>query len=148
MLFPRWPSSSPGLGGPDSPGPARGGALTGRRASPSQAEKAKALTVLTAGFGYRLAKGQELPLTLKASIALYAAAKIGALCSVLTLLYTTVVVAFAVPKLYDMNKEKIDEHVAKVSAKGKELLIEGRKVLNEKVLSKLKVPEDVAKKTE
>ena len=57
-------------------------------------------------------------------------------------------VAFAVPKLYDMNKEKIDEHVAKVSAKGKELLIEGRKVLNEKVLSKLKVPEDVAKKTE
>ena len=38
---------------------------------------------MTAGYGYRLAKGQELPLTLKASIALYAAAKIGANCSVL-----------------------------------------------------------------
>merc|ERR1711959_193773 len=104
----------------------------------------KGAAVIAAGLGYRLARGQEVNLSLRVALFLYLGAKVGGICSLPSLLYTTVLLAFTAPKLYAMNKDKVDEVSAQVTAKGRELGALAQAQLKEKVLSKIKIPEKKA----
>merc|ERR1711861_66640 len=89
------------------------------------------------GLGYRLARGQEVNLSLRVALFLYLGAKVGGICSLLSLLYFFVLLAFTVPKLYTLNKDKVSSMVV---AKGKELGALAQEQFKEKVLSKIKIP--------
>merc|ERR1712224_332393 len=66
-------------------------------------------------------------------------AKVGGICSLPSLIYIAVLLAFTAPKLYSVNKDKVDGVAAQMVAKGKELGAQAQ--FNEKVLSKIKIPE-------
>ncbi len=100
----------------------------------------KGAAVIAAGLGYRLARGQEVNLSLRVALFLYLGAKVGGICSLLSLLYFFVLLAFTVPKLYTLNKDKVDEVSSMVVAKGKELGALAQEQFKEKVLSKIKIP--------
>ena len=55
-------------------------------------------------------------------------------------MYFFVLLAFTVPKLYTLNKDKVDEVSSMVVAKGKELGALAQEQFKEKVLSKIKIP--------
>ena len=73
------------------------------------AAHAKGAAVTAAGLGYRLARGQEVNLSLRVALFLYLGAKVGGICSLPSLLYIAVLLAFTGPKLYSVNKNKVDE---------------------------------------
>lgn len=108
-------------------------------------EHGKAYTNKAVGVFYRIAKGHEPALSLKAGFALYVAAKITSLFSLWTLAYIACVGAFAGPKVYTMYKEDIDMYVGIAKTKVDEVVAQAKDFVNEKVLSKIKPP---AKKTE
>merc|ERR1712196_639259 len=85
--------------------------------------------------------GQEVNLSLRVALFLYLGAKVGGICSLPSLLYIAVLLAFTGPKLYSVNKNKVDDVAAQVVAKGKELGALAQAQFNEKVLSKIKIPE-------
>merc|ERR1711959_764197 len=58
-----------------------------------------------------------------------------------SLIYIVVLLAFTAPKLYSVNKDKVDGVAAQMVAKGKELGAPAQAQFNEKVLSKIKIPE-------
>ena len=108
-------------------------------------EQGKCYTNKFIGVFYRIAKGHEPALSLKAAFALYILAKISSVFSILTMAFIAVVGAFAGPKIYVMYKEDIDSvyNIAKV--KVDEVVGQAKDFVNEKVISKIKPP---AKKTE
>merc|ERR1711959_607822 len=108
-------------------------------------EQGKCYTNKVIGVFYRIAKGHEPALSLKAAFALYILAKISSVFSILTMAFIAVVGAFAGPKIYVMYKEDIDSvyNIAKV--KVDEVVGQAKDFVNEKVISKIKPP---AKKTE
>merc|ERR1711959_747077 len=108
-------------------------------------EQGKCYTNKFVGVFYRIAKGHEPALSLKAAFALYILAKISSVFSILTMAFIAVVGAFAGPKIYVMYKEDIDSvyNIAKV--KVDEVVGQAKDFVNEKVISKIKPP---AKKTE
>lgn len=108
-------------------------------------EHGKAYTNKAVGVFYRIAKGHEPALSLKAGFALYVAAKITSLFPLWTLAYIACVGAFAGPKVYTMYKEDIDMYVGIAKTKVDEVVAQAKDFVNEKVLSKIKPP---AKKTE
>merc|ERR1712157_698641 len=87
----------------------------------------------------------EPALSIKAAFVCYIVAKIGGLFNLLTLAYIIVFSLFTMPKVYDMYKEEIDKFVQMDHAKVQELTAQGKKLLDDKVLSKINLP---AKKTE
>merc|ERR1712224_810779 len=103
--------------------------------------EAKVAVVTAAGLGYRLARGQEVNLSLRVALFLYLGAKVGGICSLPSLIYIAVLLAFTAPKLYSVNKDKVDGVAAQMVAKGKELGALAQAQFNEKVLSKIKIPE-------
>ena len=105
------------------------------------AAHAKGAAVTAAGLGYRLARGQEVNLSLRVALFLYLGAKVGGICSLPSLIYIAVLLAFTAPKLYSVNKDKVDGVAAQMVAKGKELGALAQAQFNEKVLSKIKIPE-------
>merc|ERR1712100_134723 len=96
------------------------------------ATQAKTYTNKFVGVFYRIAKGHEPPLSLKAAFIPYISAKLTGMFTLLTLAYVACVGAFAGPKVYVLYKE--DEVVGRA-----------KEFVNDKVLSKIKPP---AKKTE
>ena len=108
-------------------------------------DQGKTFTNEAVGTLYRLAKGQEPALSIKAAFVCYIVAKIGGLFNLLTLAYIIVFSLFTMPKVYDMYKEEIDKFVQMGHAKVQELTAQGKKLLDDKVLSKINLP---AKKTE
>ncbi|KAK9805889.1 hypothetical protein WJX73_001657 [Symbiochloris irregularis] len=70
-------------------------------------------------FVNRLTSGEDVILSVEVAGGLYVAAKIGNYFSSLGLLYTLVVLAFTVPKLYELKKDDIDQAVSTASYHGK-----------------------------
>ena len=117
------------------------------KAFTSMAEQGKCYTNKAVGIFYRIAKGHEPALSIKAAFFLYILAKISSVFSVLTLAYIAVVLAFAGPKVYTMYKEDIDMYVNVAKTKVDEVVGQAKELVNEKILSKIKAP-PAAKKTE
>ena len=111
----------------------------------SLSEQGKIYTNKFVGIFYRIAKGHEPALSIKAAFMLYMLAKISSLFTLLTMAYIAVVGAFAGPKVYTMYKEDIDTYLNVAKVKVDEAVGQAKEFLNEKVLSKIKPP---AKKTE
>ena len=109
---------------------------------------AKDFVVEAAGVGFKLLRGADPVLTGKYAVLLFLGAKLGNLFSFLTLAFIVSVGAFALPKAYELNKDKIDAHLKAAKAKGEEYIALGKKLYKEKVLEKLKAPAAMAKKTE
>merc|ERR1712224_1029315 len=84
---------------------------------------------------------QIMNLSLRVALFLYLGAKVGGVCSLPSLIYIAVLLAFTAPKLYSVNKDKVDGVAAQMVAKGKELGALAQAQFNEKVLSKIKIPE-------
>merc|ERR1712159_696200 len=108
-------------------------------------EHGKTYTNKAIGVFYRIAKGHEPALSIKAGFALYIMAKISAMFALSTLAYIAVCGAFGGPKVYVMYKEDIDMYVNIAKVKVDEVVGQAKEFVNDKVLSKLKPP---AKKTE
>lgn len=109
------------------------------------ADKGKTITNNALGSAYRLAQGHEPALSIKTGFVLYMIAKVGALMNFMTLTYLIVLSVFTLPKVYDMYKEEIDKVVNMAVSKCKDVGAQGKKILDEKVLSKIQLP---SKKTE
>lgn len=71
------------------------------------------------GFTRRLISGKDIILTVEVAAALYVFGKIGNFFSSLGLLYTLAVLAFTVPKLYELKKDDIDNAVSTAQTHGK-----------------------------
>merc|ERR1712144_128628 len=108
-------------------------------------DSGKTYTNKAIGVFYRIAKGHEPALSLKAGAVLYAMAKVSSMFTLLTLAYIATVGAFAGPKIYTLYREDIDMYVDIAKSKVDEVVVQAKEVLNEKILSKIKPP---AKKTE
>merc|ERR1711934_743259 len=109
------------------------------------ATQAKTYTNKFVGVFYRIAKGHEPALSLKAAFILYISAKLTGMFTLLTLAYVACVGAFAGPKVYVLYKEDIDEYIGIAKVKVDEVVGQAKEFVNDKVLSKIKPP---AKKTE
>lgn len=64
--------------------------------------------------------------------------QVGSLCNFLTLTFVAVLVAFTVPKAYDMNRREIDKLLGSAKEKGTEFANEAKAFIDEKVISKLR----------
>merc|ERR1711959_239450 len=109
------------------------------------ATQAKTYTNKFVGVFYRIAKGHEPALSIKAAFLLYMLAKISSLFTLLTMAYVCVISAFAGPKVYTMYKEDIDTYLNVAKVKVDEVIGQAKQFVNDKVLSKIKPP---AKKTQ
>merc|ERR1712190_123301 len=109
------------------------------------ATQAKTYTNKFVGVFYRIAKGHEPALSLKAAFILYISAKLTGMFTLLTLAYVACVGAFAGPKVYVLYKEDIDKYIGIAKVKVDEVVGQAKEFVNDKVLSKIKPP---AKKTE
>lgn len=69
----------------------------------------------------RLASGKDVFLSLQAAAVLFLVAKIGARFTILGLTYAVTLLAFTIPKVYELKKDEIDEVSSKVYAEGKYL---------------------------
>jgi hypothetical protein len=108
-------------------------------------DQGKVYTNKFVGVFYRIAKGHEPALSIKAAFLLYMLAKISSLFTLLTMAYVCVISAFAGPKVYTMYKEDIDTYLNVAKVKVDEVIGQAKEFVNEKVLSKIKPP---AKKTQ
>merc|ERR1711970_338788 len=109
------------------------------------ATQAKTSTNKFVGVFYRIAKGHEPALSLKAAFILYIFAKLTGMFTLLTPAYVACVGAFAGPKVYVLYKEDIDKYIGIAKVKVDEVVGQTKEFVNDKVLSKIKPP---AKKTE
>merc|ERR1712060_159675 len=107
--------------------------------------QAKTYTNKAVGIFYRITKGHEPALSLKAAFILYIVAKLTGMFSLLTLVYVACVGAFVGPKVYVLYKEDIDKYIGIAKVKVDEVLGQAKEFVNDKVLSKIK---PLAKKTE
>merc|ERR1719321_1205650 len=107
--------------------------------------QSKTYTNKAVGIFYRIAKGHEPALSLKAAFILYIVAKLTGMFSLLTLVYVACVGAFVGPKVYVLYKEDIDKYIGIAKVKVDEVLGQAKEFVNDKVLSKIK---PLAKKTE
>lgn len=81
----------------------------------------------------KVLSGQELGLSLKVLVVLWLVSQIGKLFHVLTLAYLVVIVAFTVPKIYELKKTEIDQLLGTASRQMQEYY----KVIEANVLSKI-----------
>lgn len=70
---------------------------------------------------YRVATGKDPVLTAEVVGVLFVVGKLGKVFSVLTWAFVVVLVAFSVPKLYELKKPEIDDAVATGHARSKEI---------------------------
>lgn len=70
---------------------------------------------------YRIATGKDVVLTVQVISVLLVVGKLGKIFSVLTWAFVVVLLAFSVPKLYEIKKPEIDDAVATGHARTKEL---------------------------
>ena len=105
------------------------------------ATQAKTYTNKFLGVFYRIAKGHEPALSLKAAFILYISAKLTGMFTLLTLAYVACVGAFAGPKVYVLYKEDIDKYIGIAKVKVDEVVGQAKEFVNDKVLSKIKPPQ-------
>jgi len=77
----------------------------------------------TLAYACRLASGKEVFLSLQAAAALFVIAKFGNWFTTIGLLYTVALLAFSVPKIYEVKKDQIDAVATKVHYHGKEAYV-------------------------
>jgi riboflavin kinase len=87
------------------------------------ADQATTLINKALGFTYRLATGKEVVLSMQVAFVLYAVGKLGGWFTTLGLFYTVVVLAFTVPKVYELKKDEIDAVAKQVHDVGKDLYV-------------------------
>jgi len=71
--------------------------------------------------GYRLATGKDIFLTAQVAFVLYVTSKLGSWFSVVGWLYATVLLAFTIPKVYELKKPEIDAAAKNVQQQTKQL---------------------------
>eukprot|EP01023_Acetabularia_acetabulum_P042467 TRINITY_DN419_c0_g1_i1.p3 TRINITY_DN419_c0_g1~~TRINITY_DN419_c0_g1_i1.p3 ORF type:complete len:240 (-),score=51.00 TRINITY_DN419_c0_g1_i1:598-1317(-) len=91
---------------------------------------------------YRLLSGSDPALTMKVVGGLFMVTQVVRYLSPLTLMYFAVLLAFSVPKFYELNKDKCDHYISLAQSKANELF--GK--FNETVLKK--IPKASDKKTQ
>lgn len=72
-------------------------------------------------FAYRVATGKDVVLSIQVAGVLFVIAKIGGLFTPLGWVYTAVLLAFTVPKLYEVKKDEIDGGIAKAQGTSRQL---------------------------
>ena len=70
-------------------------------------------------FAYRLVSGKDIILAGQAALALFALSKVAAWFTSLGLVFVAAVLAFSVPKIYELRKGEIDGLAAKAADQGK-----------------------------
>ena len=70
-------------------------------------------------FAYRLVSGKDIILAGQAALALFALSKVAAWFTSLGLVFVSAVLAFSVPKIYELRKGEIDGLAAKAADQGK-----------------------------
>jgi hypothetical protein len=70
-------------------------------------------------FAYRLVSGKDIILAGQAALALFALGKVAAWFTSLGLVFVAAVLAFSVPKIYELRKGEIDGLAAKAADQGK-----------------------------
>lgn len=70
---------------------------------------------------YRLATGKDLLLTVQVAGVLFAVNRLSSLLSILSTLYLVALLAFSVPKLYELKKTEIDAAIKEISSRTKAL---------------------------
>merc|ERR1712072_1393094 len=89
-------------------------------------DSGKTYTNKAIGVFYRIAKGHEPALSLKAGAVLYAMAKVSSMFTLLTLAYIATVGAFAGPKIYTLYREDIDMYVDIAKSKVDEVVVQAK----------------------
>lgn len=72
-------------------------------------------------FAYRLASGKEVVLSLQVVVALFVVSKLGGWFTLLGWGYFLVLLAFTVPKVYELKKPEIDAQVSNMHAQTKKI---------------------------
>lgn len=70
-------------------------------------------------FAYRLVSGKDIILAGQAALALFALSKVAAWFTSLGLIFVAAVLAFSIPKIYELRKGEIDGLAAKAADQGK-----------------------------
>jgi len=87
----------------------------------SLAEQVTPLINQALAVGYRLATGKDVFLTAQVAFALYVVSKLGSWFTVVGWMYAIVLLAFSVPKLYELKKPEIDAAAKNVHQQTKQL---------------------------